>query len=180
MKKLKGENPNTPEYWDAVYEREIKNGRSRINLWRFGLMENLIDKNNKVLEVGCGRGEFYDYLLTKRSDVDYTGIDISKVAIDNHKARQKLVFDGKKIPFPDKTFDRVISIEVMEHLDNPQEMASEMRRVLKDDGLIIGTTPFENKIKSTEHIWSFELEDIEEMFGKGSYIEKDHIVIIGK
>ncbi len=50
-------------------------------------------------------------------------------------------FDTMPLPYPDQSFDYVFSFEVIEHLINPLWNMQECRRVLREDGKIILTTP---------------------------------------
>lgn len=47
-----------------------------------------------------------------------------------------------RIPRPDATFDTVVCIGVLEHVENPEEIVPEFFRVLKPGGLVIGSVPF--------------------------------------
>lgn len=47
-----------------------------------------------------------------------------------------LKFDGKKIPLPDSSIDRIISFDAFHHVPNPEEVMTEFARVLKDGGII--------------------------------------------
>lgn len=46
-----------------------------------------------------------------------------------------------RLPFPDRSFDRVIAIDVHEHVDDTQAVTAELARVLKPGGQLIITTP---------------------------------------
>ncbi|SFV87489.1 similar to Methylase involved in ubiquinone/menaquinone biosynthesis [hydrothermal vent metagenome] len=50
--------------------------------------------------------------------------------------------DCQNLPFDDKSFDYVISDQVLEHITDPQKAISEAHRVLKNDGVVIHTTVF--------------------------------------
>jgi ubiquinone/menaquinone biosynthesis C-methylase UbiE len=46
------------------------------------------------------------------------------------------------IPRPDGTFDTILCIAVLEHVENPEEVTAEMSRVLKPGGYLVATVPF--------------------------------------
>src|SRR6185436_4985835 len=95
-------------------------------------------KTNRLLDLGCGNKPFYDlYSDYCESSV---GIDVPESIHGLSKA--DLVYDGKKIPFPDGEFDYVLCTEVMEHTKEPSDFLSEIYRVLKNGGVLIMTTPF--------------------------------------
>ena len=168
MKRLQKNNKNTPEYWDKVYANEITKSIRREDFNRFALAESLIPIEGKILEVGCGKGEFYEYFKSKRLPLDYTGVDISQEAINYNKKNNPsghfLVNENVILPFKDNTFKTVVAMEILEHIDNLEVFASEVKRVLVDGGKFIAITPNENKMESAEHIWSFTLEDINKLF----------------
>jgi len=98
-------------------------------------------KNELVLDVGCGLGQFSD-LVIKRGGCP--------VALDNarkllNKTKQKIFMcangDALNLPFADSLFSFVISSECIEHTENPGAAIKEMLRVLKPGGVIIFSTP---------------------------------------
>jgi tRNA (uracil-5-)-methyltransferase TRM9 len=71
------------------------------------LVEYLPDNRPlKVLDVGCGNGRFYEFLVSKDVEVDYVGIDNSKELLD--VARKK---------YPEAKFENVDIIEDVEELE---------------------------------------------------------------
>jgi ubiquinone/menaquinone biosynthesis C-methylase UbiE len=49
--------------------------------------------------------------------------------------------DANSLPFASKSFDSVVALEIIEHLDNGLLLLKEIRRVLKDEGLLVVSTP---------------------------------------
>jgi ubiquinone/menaquinone biosynthesis C-methylase UbiE len=106
-----------------------------------------IDKNDLVLEVGCGIGNILERIPAGK----LTGIDISEVQIK--RAKQKLgnkaeviKCPAENLPFADKYFDRIICTEVFEHTLEPTDVLREMKRALKDSGVISLSVPNEKLI----------------------------------
>lgn len=103
-------------------------------------------KKDRILDIGCGDG-FYLYLLSNLGDFNLTGIDDNFLSIKaakkqlNGKKINFVVGDIFKMPFEQKTFNKIISSEVLEHLPNDVDGLLTMKKVLKDDGLLFITVP---------------------------------------
>ncbi len=99
---------------------------------------------NKILDIGCGLGYFTD-LLSGHGAIT-TGVDIDKSCIDycQQNMRGKYAeLDLTKIPYPypDKSFDKILCSEVLEHVKENGTILSEAKRMLKPDGMLVATTP---------------------------------------
>jgi ubiquinone/menaquinone biosynthesis C-methylase UbiE len=107
-----------------------------------------LDVPNPCLDLGCGDGHFAKIAFRHPLSV---GIDPWRGPLE--KARRagshRLLFQGMGhlMPFSDNTFSSVISNSVLEHIPNIQPVLHEVNRVLKDDGLLIFTTPSEHFTK---------------------------------
>ncbi len=71
----------------------------------------------KILDVGCGVGVLVSEMI--RLGYDPTGIDVNEAAIRNSVAPSRcfLVEDSGRLPFAERSFDLVVSREVLEHID---------------------------------------------------------------
>jgi len=110
-------------------------------------------KGKKILDCSCGTG-YGSALLAFNNKV--TGVDISKETIKSAKENFEMptfrVGNAEKLDFKEETFDVVVSFETIEHLDNPQDFIREVRRVLKKDGVFVGSIPKEkNNLESRNH-----------------------------
>jgi SAM-dependent methyltransferase len=104
--------------------RGIKNYSSRLS--------------GKLLDFGCGRKP-YEHLFQVS---EYIGIDVEQSGHNHSQSRVDVFFDGKKIPFGDKTFDCLFCSEVLEHVFNPEAILPEINRVLRDGATVLITVPF--------------------------------------
>lgn len=132
---------------------------SRIDLFlhkkRYEIAKKYCPENSCVLDLGCGFGWGANFLSSKCYVI---GVDIGKRTIgeaknryrDNKKAAFK-VADALNLPFKDKTFDTIVSIENIEHVDGYKKCLQEIKRVLKKNGYLVMSTPnreyFGNKIR---------------------------------
>ncbi len=92
----------------------------------------------KVLDLGCGSKPYRSLFSTQ----DYVGIDIENPGHSHANEAIDLFYDGKRIPFPDSTFDFVFSSEVVEHIECLDQVMGEIERVLKPGGQVLLTAPF--------------------------------------
>lgn len=108
----------------------------------------------RVLDIGTGPGILLVELARRRPDLDLTGIDLSPDMVA--KAGRNLAPFGDRVrvrtanvtslPFPDASFDMVVSSLSMHHWDDPESAAPELERVLRPGGRIhiydLRFTPF--------------------------------------
>jgi len=107
-------------------------------------------KGERILDYGCGYGRLAEFLAEK----EYVGIDINEEII---RQVRKIYAKKENVKFytleefknvREMRFDTVVLAAVIEHIENPLELLSTLRRVLAKEGRIIITTPtpFANKI----------------------------------
>ncbi len=86
-------------------------------------------KDKRVLDVGAGTGYLQDVVP------NYVGLDISSTA-KRFFHKPYVEASATDMPFQDGEFDALWSIWVLEHVPNPEQALTEMRRVVKDGGLL--------------------------------------------
>lgn len=102
------------------------------------------NKTHKILEIGCGDGEFTKRLLHLNAQIVATDITPKVVQKGKRDVKAKnikfLVDDAEKMQFKDKTFDFVCGVSILHHIDT-QKALSESFRVLKPAGELFFTEP---------------------------------------
>lgn len=107
-----------------------------------------IDPEDSILDIGCGDGPFAHFCATRGAEVIFADIDASKVDAvsamlkdSNARAVMPLVTDAKPIPLEDGRVNKVIAMEVLEHVEDPQAFMREIVRVAKPGSLFLLTVP---------------------------------------
>jgi SAM-dependent methyltransferase len=94
-----------------------------------------------LLDVGCGIGNYHQYWMGRVGSI--SGVDVSKKSVARAAERnpgvQYQAYDGEQLPFADASFDAVVTICVVHHVDPPKrpKFVSELRRVLRPGGLAV-------------------------------------------
>ncbi len=97
-------------------------------------------KNARILDIACGIGLLHPYLLPFLDE--YEGADIVRFSDYPDGLRFHLVDgDTGKVPAADGAYDVVISVETIEHLENPRAFMRELARLTKPGGWLMVTTP---------------------------------------
>ena len=132
---------------------------SRENLYEW-LAEDLatLPPGSKVLCIGGGGA--LDAMIKDHPSTDAISIDIDP------DRKPDLVMDATAMTFADRTFDAVYMMEVLEHVKDPQAALSEVRRVLKDGGRFVLSTPFVFGIHEEPwDFWRFTRHGLEHLLG---------------
>jgi len=113
------------------------------------LMEYLeLREGDRILDCGCGMG-FYLKALSVLGEYGLFGLDSDRQPLDfawkELKGAAALVRgDILALPYADKSFDKVIMAEVLEHLEDDHQGGREVWRVLRPDGVLVLSVPHKN------------------------------------
>lgn len=163
-----------------------------VYLWHIGryiFASKFISPEDIILDVACGVG-YGVYLLAMKGTRKVIGIDISKDAIDYAKRSYQnasnnvefLVGDATNMPINSSEIDTLISFETIEHLKDPDTFLMECRRVLKDNGTLILSTPnkYASLKKYVENPYHLNELFIEEIIDKVISLEFEITGIYGQ
>lgn len=97
-----------------------------------------LNKKNKIIDIGSGSG--YISSLLKSQGFDITPVDVA----DFHGQRliKPVIYDGVRLPFPNKSFDTALLLMVLHHTPDPEIVFFEAARVAKN--IILIETSFTN------------------------------------
>jgi SAM-dependent methyltransferase len=91
-------------------------------------LTGLLPRDARVLDVGCGDGTIAGLCRTIRPDLHVEGID---VLVRPNTVIPVRPFDGKTLPFPDRSWDVVTFIDVLHHTEDPRDLLREAARVAR-------------------------------------------------
>ncbi len=124
--------------------------------WHNWLVYDITDKflikhtslfNGVIYDLGCGSSPYTKFFL-KYAD-EYVGVDWTE---SSHDIKADVIADlNKPIPVESKVADTVISMSVLEHLYEPQNMIDEAYRILKPSGNILLQVPWQWRIHEKPH-----------------------------
>ncbi|WBV60448.1 class I SAM-dependent methyltransferase [Chryseobacterium camelliae] len=141
----------------------------------------LIEDDETVLEIGHGNAAHVKSILSKAQNVKYTGIDISETMHNEAKRLNKecknqaefVLYEGEKLPFEDRTFDKIFTVNTVYFWKEPIEYLNEIYRVLKDNGtfvLTFGQRDFMEKLPFTQYDFTlYNTDEMEETVSKSHF-----------
>jgi O-antigen biosynthesis protein len=128
-------------------ERYLPTEQGKIRLEHYHRYAIALDivKGKDVLDVACGEGYGSSFMADVARSV--IGVDISEEAVQHASStytKSNLTFrqgSATALDFADAAFDIVVSFETIEHLAEQAQMLSEIRRVLRPDGVLVISSP---------------------------------------
>lgn len=130
--------------------------------------------SGEVLEVGCG-AQPYRHLIPK--SCHYRGLDWQGAGQHfQYKTDDTIYYNGEQFPFADYTFDYLFHTEVMEHVYDLRLFLNECLRVLKPDGGLLCTIPFQARYHYIPvDFWRLTPAALQRIFAEAGF---QHIQII--
>ena len=133
-----------------------------------------------VCDLACGYGYGAEVLAANQLVKSYVGIDASGevIAQANQRfasdARRYIVSSATDIPLADQSIDTIVSLETLEHLLEPSLALGEFKRVLRPDGVLVGSVPskyFDDRAedvygKNPYHVTRFTYAELVKLLGR--------------
>ncbi len=160
-----------PDFYDAALRTNLIQ-----RVWhrrRLQCISGLISKTNgRVLDIGCDGVTLTEAVAAKAGTKEVVGIDISEGAVTYSKRKHPefhlAVGHGEELPFRGAAFDMIICLEVLEHVEHPDKLLSEMKRCLKKAGYGLVVVPTETPLfRLLWFLWT--------RFGKGKVWRHAHV-----
>ncbi len=134
---------------EAVWEAVPVGARPERLQARSAFLLAAVRPGDRVLDVGCGDGVFT--MLLAQAGARVIGVDVAHGAIARARARDpqldvRVVAEDAELPFETDAFDVVWAGEVLEHVLDTGQLATEIRRVLAPGGVLLLTTPAHGRL----------------------------------
>jgi len=147
-----------------------------------------LPRTGDVLEVGSGDGKILRTLATQRPGLGLHGCDIRRWESPDPGIDFRVM--DADIPYPDASFDVVLVVDVLEHVDDPAHVIAEIARVLRPNGRLVGFVPIEGErrslytlyrgllgddlyLRTKHHVQAFSHEQISQLIG--THFELDDV-----
>jgi len=105
----------------------------------------------KLLDSGCGKMPYKEYLLKHSNIQEYEGLDIESALEYEQGTKPDFTWNGITMPFENESYQTCIATEVLEHCPEPKIFLNEVHRTLKKDGVLFFTVPFLWNLHETPH-----------------------------
>lgn len=152
LKQLRPAGRSGVQLWDEHWRTYDGVQHDALSLRWDGILD-LVDRRvpiGRTLEAGCGLGKYVLYAAERRARI--VGIDFVPQAVAAIRSRRPdakvAVADLGRLPFPDRSFDTVLCLGVLEHFERgASEYVDELVRVLAPGGWLLVTVPYANLLK---------------------------------
>jgi SAM-dependent methyltransferase len=106
------------------------------------LKDKLPKLKGNLLDIGCGKMPYKNYIVENSKVTNYIGLDIENALEYDTDIKPDFTWNGKTMPFENNTFECAFGTEVLEHCPEPEIVLKEVIRVLKPEGIFFFTVPF--------------------------------------
>jgi len=150
MRKIYRDKQNS-DYWEDRWANSgvDEDGFKNEDIYPIKYAKLAINKDDKILEAGCGAGRVYFHY--KNNGFDIEGIEYSKNAVENILAKdaKAKVIEGSitELPYADNSFDTILAFGLYHNIEDENEVQKafdETYRVLKSGGRLVASVRFDS------------------------------------
>jgi 2-polyprenyl-3-methyl-5-hydroxy-6-metoxy-1,4-benzoquinol methylase len=148
--------------------------------WRLIGKKVKLKQNLRVLEIGPGFGGFYQVLQQEGIKFDYIGLDLDPDIVkftNDYFKTDKFRYQSIEDIKDKEGFDLIVAFEVLEHVDNPGEVAKKIFDLLKPKGIFCATTPYpfrRNIVSDSTHVSVLHPENWKRLFSLAGFKTVDY------
>lgn len=179
-------NQDKPDFWNSHYAtgkpyQDDQEGDRQI--WLKFLDDVIPTGKLRILEIGCGIGDYSNYLANQGHIV--TATDYSEAAIDQcrrrypHSKAEFKVMDARKIPL--ERYDIIMAFEIIEHFKEFDPILYRIRKALAPSGKFIFSLPHKEgangDLEGHYTFWNYE-STVERMFRFWPVIEFHSVMML--
>lgn len=130
-----GEHPR-----NTIFSFNYHNVKHIVSFMTRNIRHKLKDNNYIIVDIGAGRSPYY-YLFSEKAS-RYIAVDMKESLPTNEmRTIEQICGIAEKIPLENNIADIVICNQVLEHIEDPIEALKEINRILKPNGILIGSVP---------------------------------------
>lgn len=131
------------DYFLETHKNWFNNPDYRFYNFAYATIQGLVDKKCfKLIDIGCGKGDFLKYLRKINPDIELYGIDL----IDNRHAGINFIKGDILSNSVECKFDAICSLQVIEHIDKPNLFIEKIKEVLLPQGVMFIVTINNNSL----------------------------------
>ena len=171
MKKIKEIfNPNTKNYWDKSYSKKIETREIRSDGDHLQKFMHLFRRAGSIMDFGSGMGGNIQYLSTKLEITHFILLDHSEISQNFVRDELLGTKDDRGNTFeytldlqdiPNESVDLVMSIEVLEHITEYQEIMDRLWNKVKPGGIMLISVPVKGiRDRNREHVNKFTVSSM--------------------
>lgn len=149
-------------FWNGFTTESLEDANKKIFLKKLQIYSVLwkrnikLNKNSKILCIGCGPLDIINYLKNyKKYSIDPLADFFRKKFNFDYDSQRLIKGVGENLPYKDNFFDLVIVRNVLDHTNSSSKVLSEIKRVLKKQGLVhLEVHFYQKKFLKLAKIWS--------------------------
>ena len=174
----------TADHWIKVQKKNKEQTWNMEKKYKPALDElaKLMPEKGRLLDVGCSIGQFLT--LARDDGWDVEGVELNSDAAEIARKDYDLTIHNKKLhecDFPEEAFDVVTLWGVFEHLTDPNGILTDIKKVLKKDGLLLLFVPsghsviirmtrqLNSTVSGRAHLWYFTPETMGKILAKNGF-----------